>query len=336
MSAASLNVAAPSSRFEPYRYEPGVPPRSDDPRLGECVTFWSGGPLSLSPGQPVVIGFPQDEGVRRNHGRLGAATAPGEIRRWLYRLSPWDVLRGADLTRLQLLDLGDLRCEADLEASQMALGEIIQQVLAARAIPIVLGGGHETAFGHFLGYALSHLPVGIINLDAHLDVRPTLDGLGHSGSPFRQAMEHAPMPLRGDRYVCLGVQPHSISRDHLVYALQQGATIRWSAQVRDTLCQQFAQERERLTRAGCPVYVTLDADVVHVSDVPGVSAPNSLGLSGAELIACARLAGESPNVTSFDLVEVNPAFDRDGQGARWAALVVWYFLVGLVHRPGGR
>jgi formiminoglutamase len=336
MSAASTSGAAPSTRFEPYRYEPGVPPRLDDPRLGECVKYWNGGSLSLSPGQPVILGFPQDEGVRRNHGRPGAATAPAEIRRWLYRLTPWDVLRGADLTRLRLLDLGDVRCDADLERSQQALGEIIAQVLAARAIPIVLGGGHETAFGHFLGYAASGLPVGIINLDAHLDVRLTLDGLGHSGSPFRQAMEHAASPLRGDRYVCLGVQPHSTSRDHLVYALQQGATVRWSAQVRDTLCQHFDHERERLTRAGCPVYVTLDADVVHVGDVPGASAPNALGLSGAELIACARLAGESPNVTSFDIVEINPAFDRDGQSARWAALVVWYFLVGLVHRPSGR
>ena len=106
--------------------------------------------------------------------------------------------------------------------------------------------------------------------------------------------------------------------------------------MRDTLCQHFDQERERLTRLGCPVYVTLDADVVHVGDVPGVSAPNSLGLSGAEVIACARLAGESPSVTSFDVVEINPAFDRDGQSARWAALVVWYFLVGLTHRPSVR
>jgi formiminoglutamase len=336
MSAVSTSVAASFKRFEPYHYQPGIPPRFDDPLLGECVEFWNGGPLSLSPGQPVIIGFPQDEGVRRNFGRPGAAEAPGEIRRWLYRLSPWDVLRGADLTRLHLLDLGDLRCDANLELSQQALGDIIPQVLAARAIPIVLGGGHETAFGHFLGYAASRLPVGIINLDAHLDVRPLLNGLGHSGSPFRQALEHRQSPLHGDHYVCLGVQPHSSSRDHLVYALQQGATIRWSAQVRDTLCQHFAQERERLTRAGCPVYVTLDADVVDSAEVPGVSAPNALGLSGAEVIACARLAGESPNVTSFDLVEINPAFDRDGQSTRWAALAVWYFLVGLVHRPSGR
>src|SRR5438105_13210107 len=183
MSAASTSVAAPSTRFEPYQYQPGVPPRPDDPRLGESVTFSTGAPLTLSPGQPVVIGFPQDEGVRRNLGRPGAAEAPRAIRRWLYRLSPWDVLRGADLTRLRLLDLGDLRCDADLEASQRALGETVAQVLAARAIPVGLGGGHETAFGHFLAYAASRSPVGIINLDAHLDVRPTLDGRGHSGSP---------------------------------------------------------------------------------------------------------------------------------------------------------
>ena len=61
--------------------------------------------------------------------------------------------------------------------------------------------------------------------------------------------------------------------------------------MRDTLCQHFNQERERLTQLGCPVYVTLDADVVHVGDVPGVSAPNLLGLNGAEVIACAAWLG---------------------------------------------
>src|SRR5262249_42292067 len=197
-------------------------------------------------------------------------------------------------------------------------------------------GGHETAFGHFLGYAASRSPVGIINLDAHLDVRPTLDGSGHSGSPFRQAMEFAAAPLRGDRYACLGVQPHNVSRDHLAYVLQRGPTVRRCAQAPDPLGQHLNHERQRRPRAGDRVYVSLDADVVHCADVPGVSAPTPLGLSGAELIACARLAGEAPNVTSFDVVEINPAFDRDGQSARWAALVVWYFLVGLAQRSPER
>jgi arginase family enzyme len=38
-------------------------------------------------------------------------------------------------------------------------------------------------------------------------------------------------------------------------------------------------------------------------------------------------------VTSFDLVEINLRFDRDGQSSRWAALVIWHFLIGLAQRP---
>src|SRR5205814_6005771 len=70
-----------------------------------------------------------------------------------------------------------------------------------------------------------------------------------------------------------------------------------------------------------------------MSEVPGVSAPNPVGLSGREVIACARLAGQSPHVASFELVEINPRYDRDGQSARWAAVVLWNFLIGLGQRP---
>jgi formiminoglutamase len=300
--------------------------------LGACVTFSTGEPLLLSPGQPVLLGFPQDEGVRRNFGRVGSALAPREIRRWLYRLSPWDVRSGADLSQLHLVDLGDLRCDADLEASQAALGEIISQLLTARAVPIVLGGGHETAFGHYLGYVTAQIPVGIINLDAHLDVRPTLGGLGHSGSPFRQALEHARSPLTGDRYVCLGVQLPSAAREQVDYAKRRGVTIRWCEEVRGSLPLDFGRERDRLACASCAVILSLDADVVRAADVPGVSAPNVLGLSGDVVISCVRLAGESKAVASFDLVEINPTFDRDNQSVRWAAVAVWSFLVGLANR----
>jgi formiminoglutamase len=83
---------------------------------------------------------------------------------------------------------------------------------------------------------------------------------------------------------------------------------------------------------GCQVYVTLDADACCTADVPGVSAPNPTGLRGREVIACARRAGASNRVSSLDLVEINPRFDLDGQSARWAALVIWHFLVGHAGR----
>jgi len=287
----------------------------------------------LEAGRPVLVGFPQDEGVRRNRGRPGAAAAPPAIRHWLYRLTPWDASSGTDLAALDLLDLGDVRIDGGLEQSQQALAEAIAAIVTAQAVPIVLGGGHETAYGHYLGYVRAGREPAIINLDAHLDVRPRLGELGHSGSPFRQALEHPTHPLRGDRYVCLGAQPHAVSREHQAYVHGKGVVIRWCSEVRDGLGAVFAQECARLATGDCPVYVTLDSDVVRQADVPGVSAPNPLGLSGLEVAACALLAGEYPAVNSFDLVEINPSLDRDGQSARWAALVIWHFLTGLARRP---
>jgi formiminoglutamase len=309
--------------------------RPDDPRLGEIIEIWNGDPAALRPGRAVLVGFPHDEGVRRNHGRVGAAAAPHDIRHALYRLTPWDGMSGVDLAELPPLDLGDVRPAGALEATQAALGEVIGGILATEAVPVVLGGGHETAYGHFLGYVAAGRPVGILNLDAHLDVRPYTDGHGHSGSPFRQALEHPSKLLPGGHYVCLGAQPHSISRDHLQYVRDRGGVVRWAAEVRGSLAEHFVEEHNRLMRRGCQVYVTLDADVVAAADVPGVSAPNALGLAGAEVAACARLAGRSPAVSSLDLVEINPRHDRDGQSVRWAAAAVWGFLVGLAQRRLG-
>jgi formiminoglutamase len=168
-------------------------------------------------------------------------------------------------------------------------------------------------------------------------VRPLIDGHGHSGSPFRQALEHPTNPLAGDRYVCLGAQPHAVSRYQWLYAQRRGCVIRWCGEVHDDIAgsvftDTFKQEGTRLAEMGCQVYVSIDADAVRMADVPAVSAPNPNGLSGQEVIAAARLAGRSPLVTSLDLVEINPALDRDGQSARWGALVIWNFLIGLLER----
>jgi formiminoglutamase len=329
MSAASSSGAAWSTRLEPVAPPDDLPRRPDDLRLGEVVEFWRGDPAALRSGRPVLIGFPQDEGVRRNGGRVGAAEAPREIRRWLYRLVPYDCETDTDLGALALLDLGNIRITGSLEETQTALGQVVGAVLTCGALPIVLGGGHETAYGHYLGYVAAGRPVGVVNIDAHLDVRPLIDGKGHSGSPFRQMMEQATDPLPAERYICLGAQPQSVARSHLVYARQQGADVRWAGQVRAALVEEFQRYVRKAAGSGCQLYVSLDADAVHVGDVPGVSAPNVAGLPGDEVLACVRAAGAAPEVASFDLVEINPRHDRDGQSARWAALAVWKFLAGL-------
>jgi formiminoglutamase len=332
MPGESSSAAAWSTRLEPARKPPDLPRRPDDVRLGEITEFWQGNPDALRAGRAVLLGFPQDEGVRRNQGREGAAQAPDAIRSWLYRLTPCAYEPDVDLGQRPPLDLGNLRLTGGLEETQQALGEVIAAVLRPGAVPVVLGGGHETALGHYLGYVAARRPVSILNFDAHLDVRPLEGGLGHSGSPFRQIMEHPEQPLPGERYVCLGAQPHSVSPAHRRYARARGCVIRWADRLRSGLSPALTEELDRLAVLGS-VYVSLDADAVRMSDVPGVSAPNPAGLEGTEVIACARVLGCHPPVSSFDLVEINPRLDRDGQSTRWAALVVWNFLIGLGSRP---
>jgi formiminoglutamase len=300
--------------------------------LGEVVEFWDGDPSAIRHGRAVLIGFPQDEGVRRNGGRPGAAEAPREIRRFLYRLTPWHATRNADLTRCPLLDAGDVRIDSTMEHSQELLGRIVAGILQVGAVPVVLGGGHESAFGHFLGYAKANQPVGVINIDAHLDLRPEINGQGHSGSSFRQAIEHRPFHLQGAHYVNIGAQPHCVCRAHWLYAQQHDCHIHWGPQVWPHVRKYLDSEVQRLQEAGCHVYLSVDADAVRLMDVPGVSAPNPVGLIGEEVALCAELAGLSPAVSSFDLVEINPRFDRDGQSSRWAALAIWHFLIGLAQR----
>jgi formiminoglutamase len=298
---------------------------------------WEGGQPALRPGQAVLIGFPCDEGVRRNGGRPGAARAPDAVRGFLYRLTAWDSVFRVDLAGRGLLDLGNVRVTSDLELAQCRLGSAVAEVFRAGAIPVVLGGGHETAFGHFLGYAAAALDVAIVNVDAHLDVRPYPAG-GHSGSPFRQAMEHAERPLQPGRYAVLGAQRQSVARAHAEYVERQDGRICWLPDdpLPDWLTAAFAGEVGGPGADAGNVLLSVDADAFRQADVPGTSAPSPVGFAGDAWPMLAYLAGSLPEVRSIELVEVNPVFDTDGQTARWAALGVRQFLVGLATRgPAG-
>jgi formiminoglutamase len=312
---------------------PDFPPdRPDDPRLHRVIRVCTRPEEILRPGAPVLVGFPVDEGVRRNGGRPGAALAPDAIRAFLYRLTPADPHAQLDIRDLAPLDLGNVLPGPDLEESQQALAAVVGAVLAAGAVPVVLGGGHETAFGHYLGYSRTGIRPAVINLDAHLDVRPLASTRGHSGTPFRQMMELETHQLDPGRYACLGVQPASVSQEHWELCRQRGDVLITAEELREHCRQQFDQVCSQLSRPGDSIYLSLDADVVAAADVPGVSAPNPLGLTGWQLAACARSAGANPCVSSFDVVEINPNFDVDHRSARWAAQVVWQFLIGLCIR----
>jgi formiminoglutamase len=292
----------------------------DDPRIGRLL----GSRLSKGDApEAVILGFPSDEGVRRNGGRVGAADGPAAIRNLLYRMAPDPRFDRLDDLVSRTSDLGDLETSGDVEQDQRNLGDALAPCIARGAFAIVLGGGHETSYGHFLGYVRAHRQVEILNWDAHTDVRELSHGQAHSGSPFRQAIEDPSRACR--RYSVAGLQPHSVARAHLKFVAGQGRAL-WA----DQLSTETVDDLYRSLTG--PAFVSFDLDAVHQSEAPGVSAPNPNGLRSELWLHAAYAAGQAPAVTSADVVELNPRVDRDGQTARLAALTVWWLLRGRAER----
>jgi len=288
---------------------------ADDPRVGQLLG------RALAPdgaAKVALLGFPVDQGVQRNGGRAGAAEGPRALREQLYRLCP-DAREPEPFVELlaQTRDLGDLIGTGDLERDQAELGRLLAPLLRAGTFVIVLGGGHETSYGHFLGYVEAERDVSIQNIDAHADVRALKQGLGHSGSPFRQAIEHGSGRL--GRYRVAALQPQSVAHAHLTFMHQHGAHYSFRADFRPDA---------KLYGGPGSWLATFCLDAVDQAFAPGVSAPACHGLTPDDWLTAAYRAGRSASVSSADVVELNPRFDRDGQTAKLAALTVWEMLRG--------
>jgi formiminoglutamase len=289
-----------------------------DPRLGALL-------LGQAPVKAALLGFPYDEGVRINGGRMGARLAPREIRRALHRLTPDFETGEAFLACLASTeDLGDLACINDIVQDQQALAARVSECLEKNILPIVLGGGHETSYGHFLGYAQSKRHVSILNFDAHPDVRERREGLPHSGSSFRDALLHESGCCRS--YAVMGLQPQSCAAQHLAWLDAKGQKRVWAKELTESVVSQA------FSQLSGPTLVSIDMDVVDQAFAPGVSAPASGGISPALLFHIAHEAGKNAHVSSFDIAEVNPSFDRDDQTSRLAAVALWHFFRGVASR----
>src|SRR5699024_7048861 len=293
---------------------------SDDPRLGKLLTRESDNP------KVALIGFPSDEGVKRNEGRTGASRAPDAIREELYKMTP-DAEEVEFFTTLleHTNDLGNVNISGIVSEDQGSLANIVAGCLEQDIIPIILGGGHETAFGHFSGYFKAEYPTAIFNLDAHTDVRPLKNGSPHSGSPFRQALEHE--SGYAEKYLVAGLQPHAVSWPHIEYIKESGGSVLFRDETNITSVSGLFHEHESER-----LMVTFDMDAVDQSCAPGVSAPCANGLPSDLWLTAAYLAGRKEEVTSLDLSEVNPIYDRYDQTARLAAFKIWQFIKCLSER----
>ncbi|MGY0216611.1 formimidoylglutamase [Endozoicomonadaceae bacterium StTr2] len=281
-----------------------------------------------------LIGFCCDIGVKRNFGRPGAAAGPEALRKQLGNMAWHPADQNADHRRLW--DFGNVQAEGDeLEAAQQQLGIQVEQALPQVSRLLVVGGGHETAYGSFSGLhrALgAETRIGIINLDAHFDLRKPDTGAGSSGTPFFQIRE-----LVGEEnfaYFCLGVARESNTATLFDRAEAWGVKYRTDHQMGETALEQIRREIDDFSRTVDALYLTIDMDVLPHYQAPGVSAPASRGVSLSVIEQVIQQiitsAGQCRHgLPLVEITELNPACDLQGVTARTAAVLANRMLTEL-------
>lgn len=277
----------------------------------------------------AFLGFKSDLGIQLNKGRVGAKNGPENIRRELSN-KPCRFSQ-----EVKLFDAGNIEVlDSTLDEAQEALAEAVEKVLSLNLFPIVLGGGHETAFGHYKGL-LKHFKsesvnenIGIINFDAHFDIRPYPNG-GTSGTMFRQIHDLAEEKNLPYNYFCLGIQQCSNTVSLFKTAESFGVKYILS---KDLLRDDFYSTFEKIDdyiREQDHIYITICSDVLSSAFAPGVSAPQPLGLDPERVLILLKHILTSGKTMSFDIAEVSPKLDQDNITANLASVIIFTLVTTL-------
>lgn len=288
----------------------------------------------LSSGDVVFLGLCNEVGVVANGGRPGAADGPRVFRQAFGRM------QRPDLGARGIWDAGDVPASVDYAKFIETARKVVADCALAGAIPIVIGGGHDCSFGNYLGLAAATReskdsrvpsplhPPAVINIDAHLDVRP--EHGPSSGNPFFKMLEHG---LPGADLAELGLIRYVNSAAHEAYARNKGVYLHYlEPGLEDQVVTEAKAVLTRFSDRGRQILATVDMDGIGAAWAPGVSATNPWGISADTALQLAHLFGANPSVACFDLMEFAPVHDRDSQTAKLLAFMVVAFLEGVMRR----
>ncbi|ASJ54812.1 formimidoylglutamase [Brevibacillus formosus] len=271
----------------------------------------------------AIIGFECEEGVRRNQGRLGAAKAPNAIRQALASL-PWKAEEGK-----RIVDVGNVACpNEELEAAQEELGNAVSAIFSKSMTPIILGGGHETLYGHYVGvrkHIGKEASLGIINIDAHFDLR-SYEVQPSSGTMFRQILEHD----KNSSYFVLGIQRFGNTQELFDKADELGVRCVYEEEMTDARMDEISLFVSEFIEKHDHIMLTLCTDVLNAAFAPGVSAPSPFGLTPMVVRTLIRTVAAHKKTLSFDICEVNPVLDENGRTVKLGAYLTNEAIMGLL------
>ena len=287
----------------------------------------------------AIIGFCCDEGVIRNGGRPGAKSAPLEFRKASGTLP----VHFDEST--SFVDLGDIICEnGDMENAQSTLADLVKNTLQSGYQPLVIGGGHEIVCGHYNGissYLASSASIGIINFDAHFDLRDynknqnNLDitnsssGINNtnSGTGFLQIADDCRMAHQKFRYLPIGIQYNSNTKRLFDRAAELDVKYITTEQFSSLNHKQVTATIRQFIKEASAIYLTIDMDVFSSSIAPGVSATAWNGIfADSFFFHCLKIIIDSGKLISTDIAEFNPVYDTEQRTAKLAAALAFKII----------
>lgn len=269
----------------------------------------------------VILGCPQDEGIRRRNGREGAKLAPDAIRYDFYKLSTYGINK-------KIFDLGNIVNQKDLEETLEALSKVSEQILKDGKRLIILGGGGDIAYAN--GKSMANVFGAdrwiAINVDARFDIRP--DASLNNETQFRQLIEEK-LLLPGYFYE-IGFQSYFVSPVHhrtlqnlevkMISLEQLRSREKADTELREMIRQEFIHHSRTMN-----VFFSFDLQAVRASDAPGVTESSPFGLRSGEFLTLVEFAAKLVNTKIVEFTEVNPLFDADRRTTKLVAIALHRF-----------
>jgi len=255
----------------------------------------------------ALIGVPYDGGTSY---RPGARFGPRAVREQSSLIRTWNpVLKVHPFQRLRVADCGDIDVvPISIERTFEVITAKMNEVVAAGAMPLAVGGDHSVTLPILRSVARRHGPLGIVHFDAHPD---TWDE--YFGSKFFHGTPFLRGPLYGPEDFAFHDQ-HGIEVIRIEAVKEQGTA--WVA------------ERFRRLEGG-PVYCSFDIDAVDPAFAPGTGTPEVGGLTSYEALVLVRALAEL-NIVGADVVEVAPQWDGPGQVTALMAANLMFELVSVM------
>lgn len=273
----------------------------------------------------AIVGVPYDGA---SVVRTGSRHGPDAVRQGLMYFTTYSSRDRRTMTDFRAADIGDVQVVlTDMDGTFKRITDTVRTLVSKKIIPVMIGGDHSIAFPNLRGVMEAMGPgkkLGVIHFDAHHDLRKAHLGAESSGVPFRKALEMPGTLLSGPNLVQIGMAEFTNSPELDDYAKEMGVTVISGLEVRERGIAAVVDQALRIAGEGTDaIYLSVDIDVLDLSQAPGTAAPNPFGLPAHDVQYALRKIGASGLLAGADLVEISPPFDpRNITGSTGASLVL--------------